>query len=55
LERGEERWYITHTGRNPLIVRRPSEAVTLQPGQTARLDSGNAILLGRVSLRFFAS
>ena len=49
LEDGE--WRVTHLGTNPLVVHGRETAV-LEPGGTARLQSGDTLEVGGVLLEF---
>ena len=51
IELEESEWRVTHLGSNALAVK-GRESVVLEPGQTARLHSGDLLDVGGVLLQF---
>jgi hypothetical protein len=50
LELEESEWRVTHLGSNALAIR-GRESIVLEPGQTARLHSGDVLDVGGVLLQ----
>jgi hypothetical protein len=48
----EGTWSVTHLGRNPLVVARPTATVVVQPGTTDELRPGDWLQVGRIRLHF---
>lgn len=52
IERRQTDWWIVHTGRNPLIIRRGAEKWPVDPGSSGVLRSGDWLVVGTIALHF---
>jgi FHA domain-containing protein len=52
IEAVDDKWTVTHLGRNPVVISRAEGTVAVQPGTSAWLRSGDWLQIGRIRLRF---
>jgi hypothetical protein len=44
-------WFVTHLGRNPIVLLRPEGTIVVQPGSSSPLRSGDWLQIGRIRLQ----
>ncbi len=51
FDQRQGQWFVTHLGRNPIVLSRPEGTIVVQPGSSSPLRSGDWLQIGRIRLQ----